>query len=90
MLESIDSNSGTISEIVKVHFTVDKEVQFGKALYVSGNISALGNWALSEALKLTWSQVPQIETQGHQWTGHIILNRKSNKYFEFKYVIADW
>lgn len=44
-------------KVVKIYFIVQKKVNFGKAVYVAGSISPLGNWAVESSLKLSWNKV---------------------------------
>lgn len=41
----------------KIHFIIQKQVDFGKALYVVGNIPQLGSWTVQRSLKLCWAKV---------------------------------
>jgi len=42
---------------VTVNFSVSKKVEFGKALYVVGDIPPLGDWNVENSLKLSWNEV---------------------------------
>ncbi len=37
-----------------LRFRINYETQFGNNVYITGNISALGNWDLKKAIKLNW------------------------------------
>lgn len=39
----------------KIHFTIQKRVKFGQALYISGNSLELGSWQPEKAYRLRWS-----------------------------------
>jgi hypothetical protein len=41
----------------KIHFIIQKKVDFGKALYVAGNILQLGCWDVEKSLRLSWAKV---------------------------------
>lgn len=41
----------------KIHFTLKKRIRYGQAIFVSGNIPELGNWAPSRAFRLSWNYV---------------------------------
>lgn len=41
----------------KIHFVMHKHVDFGKAIYVVGNIPQLGNWSIERSLRLSWFKV---------------------------------
>lgn len=41
----------------KIHFIIQKHVDFGRSLYVVGNVAALGGWQVDKACKLCWSKV---------------------------------
>ena len=40
---------------LKVHFSMQKGVEFGKAVYVVGNVGELGCWRVEQGLKLSWN-----------------------------------
>lgn len=42
---------------VKIHFVIQKHIDFGQAIYVVGNIAGLGNWKVENSCKLCWSKV---------------------------------
>jgi len=65
----------------KVRFFRNKHVKFGQALYVCGNIPALGDWDPRRAFKLTW-------TPGDNWVGDIYVQAPCD--FEYKYIVADF
>lgn len=41
----------------KIHFVMRKHLDFGKAIYVVGNIPQLGNWSIEKSLRLSWFKV---------------------------------
>jgi len=43
-----------------VTFEVEKELPFGKALFISGGSSQLGGWQPTQAVKLTWNDVTPL------------------------------
>lgn len=46
------------NKLHKIHFIIQKEVDFGRSLYVVGNIPQLGSWCVERSLKLCWTRVP--------------------------------
>lgn len=42
---------------LQIHFKIHKKVNFGKAVYVVGNIPELGLWKINFSLRLSWNQV---------------------------------
>lgn len=42
---------------LKIHFALQKEIEFGKAIYVVGNITQLGCWRIENSLRLSWFKV---------------------------------
>lgn len=42
---------------LQIHFNVCKPVEYGKAVYVVGNIQQLGAWDVQASLRLFWSEV---------------------------------
>lgn len=42
---------------LQIHFNVCKPVEYGKAVYVVGNIQQLGAWDVQASLRLSWSEV---------------------------------
>lgn len=61
---------------VKVKFFRQKRVYFGEAVYVAGNIPALGDWNPYKAFKLNWNE-------GDNWQNELYLQAPCD--FEFKY-----
>ena len=40
---------------LQIHFKVHKKTDFGKAVFVVGNIPELGFWKVEFSLRLTWN-----------------------------------
>ena len=60
-------------------------LQFGQEVYIVGSSPELGEWQLSKALKLKWSE-------GHIWKKRINVTYRANmtlpvSKFEFKFVV---
>ena len=55
MLSGIDQNSSKSTDNVKIHFNITKKVDYGKAVYVVGNIEALGVWSVTSSFRLSWN-----------------------------------
>jgi hypothetical protein len=47
---------------IKIHFCINRQIDFGKAVYVSGNISELGSWQYKPNLRLEWNEVRHFLT----------------------------
>lgn len=68
----------------KIHFILQKRVDFGRAVYVLGSIKTLGDWNIEKGCKLCWSK-------DDYWTGFITVTQQElEKGIEFKYVIGNW
>ena len=61
------------------YFTCQRELPFGKNLWVCGNHPLLGAWNPANSLKLTWSA-------GHRWNGSIGLPTPGK--YEYKFIVA--
>lgn len=67
-----------------LYFSLKHQVEFGKCVYVTGSIPALGNWCPNKAIRLTW-------TDGHQWISHLQLrNCKKQFNLKYKYFVSDF
>ena len=68
----------------KIHFVMHKHVDFGKAIYVVGNIPQLGNWSIERSLRLSWFK-------DDYWTGFVTFPPLELELpIQYKYVIANW
>lgn len=67
-------------ESFQICFTVLKNVEFGKAVYICGSHPNLGNWNRLRATKMTW-------TEDNYWHTKILFSSKTS--FEYKYFISD-
>ncbi len=57
-------------------------LQIGEELYIVGSTAQFGEWKLSRAIKLSWSQ-------GHVWKCQILVNHQLlESKVEFKFVIV--
>ena len=64
-----------------LHFQLTYKCQYGESLYIVGNISALGSWDPTRALKLTW-------TENHNWTTSLKFLHDNTQLIEYKYIVA--
>lgn len=65
-------------------FNLRHQVEYGKSVYVTGSIPALGNWCPNKAIRLTW-------TDGHRWVAHIQMrNCKKQINLKYKYFVSDF
>lgn len=69
--------------LVSINFIINRPVQFGKGVFVTGNAPELGNWDPSKSLKLFWSE-------GHNWKQNIVLQALSLPMkLEYKVIVMD-
>jgi hypothetical protein len=57
---NLPSRHTTKLNFVKILFSIRREVRFGQAIYVCGNLSQLGGWQPEHAFRLRWNQVIMI------------------------------
>lgn len=62
--------------MIKIHFNIHKHVDYGQALFVSGNFPHIGSWTLEKAIRLNWSEVSIFLTK------RVIIGQELSKYKE--------
>src|SRR3990167_7943706 len=70
----------------EVTFCVKKPVQFGRGVYVVGNLPELGDWSPRFSVKLFWSE-------NDNWRQSITLefpNKQPRVRLEYKFIEADY
>lgn len=63
--------------LIPVTFHCEAQAQFGENIYITGSVSALGNWSIHDALLLSNEYYPI-------WT--ITVNLPANTLIEYKYI----
>lgn len=67
-------------------FNIHYQLNFGDAVYISGNSWQLGNWNAQFAIRMKWTEVIFFVTkQGDIWVTTIPVHD-----FEYKYFIAEY
>lgn len=67
-------------------FNIHYQLNFGDAVYISGNSWQLGNWNAQFAIRMKWTEVIFFVTkQGDIWVITIPVHD-----FEYKYFIAEY
>lgn len=67
--------------VTPVSFYTHRKLEYGQALYVCGNVPALGEWNPINAVKLEWCK-------GDNWKGTVLLPVPSD--IEYKFIVSHY
>ena len=78
-----------MQDTIDVFFKVNYNTQFGRSLYICGNVKEMGNWNPLYAFKLKYSEVRNIiqKYQGHWWSGLVKIQRNQAYPVEYKLIV---
>lgn len=69
-----------------LNFNIHSQLNYGDAVYISGNSCYLGNWNPKYARRMVWTEVSLfLLKQDDVWTTKIPVHD-----FEYKYFIAEY
>jgi len=69
---------------LKLQFDFQSKVEFGKGVYVIGNLLDLGAWSINNSTRLTW------DTYTNRWRVELIVKANDKQQIEYKYFITDY
>lgn len=66
---------------MKVYFKLSKDVEFGKGVYIVGNLKVLGEWKVENGVRMKYGE-------NGNWRAAVEV--EAGEKVEYKFVIADF